>query len=290
MSLGSSNLDMFDYFYRVEVKSMGRVPGGRIYENQMPRIWLVNLEELRLTPNLSWYDIAKVREYVLPMSLLARSHLASETTLITRRFLASSIMKDVILKSKPLQVYKGLSLYPIGQSSVTVLNISDENIATTSIRPRLSPGLMHYRKQTDINVLKSPPSDALCDYIEDYRSGSVIDVIGSIGGLFALLQAAHLLLFGRPLLWSLTGAKTVTPFGVLGQCSSQSFKRRLRREYHTPSGEDGTDTIQIVKFLRDFVIEFGPADLDSENSSSGHYETASPAVRFKESDAAGTQM
>ncbi|CUA70981.1 hypothetical protein RSOLAG22IIIB_09259 [Rhizoctonia solani] len=38
----------------------------------------------------------------------------------------------------------------------------------------------------------------------------------------------------------------------------------LRDEYHSQSGEDGADTIRIVKFLRDFVIDFGPADLDGE--------------------------
>lgn len=45
----------------------------------------------------------------------------------------------------------------------------------------------------------------MCDFIDDYRSSTVFDVIGSVGGLFALLQAAHILLFGRPLLWGLAG-------------------------------------------------------------------------------------
>ncbi|CAE6480878.1 hypothetical protein ACGC1H_005243 [Rhizoctonia solani] len=80
------------------------------------------------------------------------------------------------------------------------------------------------------------------------------------------------MLLDQPLLWGVTGAKTITPFGLLGGCSSGGFKRRLREEYHI-SGEGGTDTIRIVPFMRDFVIDFGPADFDPEQRS-----PRSPAV------------
>ncbi|CAE6501318.1 unnamed protein product [Rhizoctonia solani] len=124
---------------------------------------------------------------------------------------------------------------------------------------------MYHRNQVYAQNLNGDPG-LLCDYVDDYRSGTIFDVIGSVGGLFALLHAAHLLLFGRPLLWGLTGAKMITPFGLLGQCSSRSFKRRLKEGYHVTSIEDGTETIRIVKFLQNFVIDFGPANIDPEQS------------------------
>ncbi|CUA71940.1 hypothetical protein RSOLAG22IIIB_09953 [Rhizoctonia solani] len=189
----------------------------------------------------------------------------TEANLITRRFIKSSIVRDIILHFKP--DYRRLSLYPIVESSVVTLNSSDSNIATATIRPTLSPGLMYHRNRVTIDNFDPNELPArVCDYIEDYRTGTFIDVIGSVGGLFALLQAAHLLLFGRPLLWGLTGAKTITPFGLLGGCSSRGFRRRLKDEYYGQSGEGGADTVQIAKFLRDFVIDFGPADLDVERA------------------------
>ena len=80
--------------------------------------------------------------------------------------------------------------------------------ATSTIRATLSPGFEnYYRSQEDFWNLQKGLHDfpQMCDYIEDYRSGSVLDVLGSVGGLFALIQTAHVLLFGRPLLWGLTG-------------------------------------------------------------------------------------
>ncbi|CEL57228.1 hypothetical protein RSOLAG1IB_08440 [Rhizoctonia solani AG-1 IB] len=107
----------------------------------------------------------------------------------------------------------------------------------------------------------------MCDYIEDYRSGSVLDVIGSVGGLFALLHAAHVLLFGRPLLWGLTGAKLITPFGLLGALSSAGFQRRLKEHYHRQPTEDDPEPLRIGAFLRDFVIDFGPANIKLEQET-----------------------
>jgi hypothetical protein len=45
----------------------------------------------------------------------------------------------------------------------------------------------------------------LCDVIEDFRASTFFDALGSIGGLFALLQSIHVMLLGRPLLWGITG-------------------------------------------------------------------------------------
>lgn len=65
------------------------------------------------------------------------------------------------------------------------------------------------------------------------------------------------------------GAKLINPFGIFGSCHSRDFRRRLRERYHyQPAGESGhsmgdpSDAIRMNAFLRDFVIEFGPADID----------------------------
>ncbi|KAF8607053.1 hypothetical protein BDV93DRAFT_333276 [Ceratobasidium sp. AG-I] len=151
-------------------------------------------------------------------------------------------------------------MYPIRAIKITSLNNS--KTATASITTSFQP-----RQWTSETIAGPKRLDDFCDCIEDYRSTTVFEVIGSVGGLFALLQSLHILLFGRPMLWGLTGAKLVTPFGLLGGCSSAGFKRRLRSEYHlqdSGSGrhpEDIAETIRIGAFLRDFVIDFGPADV-----------------------------
>ncbi|KAL5634015.1 hypothetical protein ACGC1H_005998 [Rhizoctonia solani] len=236
----------------------------------MPPIWLMNTLEL----NSNWTNFDQVRMYLPPLKLRYGSHLVAQASLITRRFIKSSLMKDIVFNFKP--EYESLSLYPTAVSSTVPLNSSDINVATAIIQPELAPGLMYHRNRAD----SQNPSDfsmTVCDYIEDYRASTIVDVIGSVGGLFALLQATHLLFFGRPLLWGLTGAKLLTPFGLLGQCSSRGFKRRLKEGYHVGSGEDGTETIRIVKFLRDFVIDFGPADLDPEQPPENRSASPAPA-------------
>ncbi|CUA68010.1 Nesprin-2 [Rhizoctonia solani] len=185
-------------------------------------------------------------------------------------------MKDIILDAE--SDFERMSLYPIVPLSMTPLNASNTAIASATIRASSAPGLMYL--QTNVNKQElSTPSYDVCDFVEDYRSGSVLDVIGSVGGLFALLQAMHVLLFGRPLLWGLTGAKLITPFGLLGTCSSRGFRRRLREEYHSTSLDDGTETLRIVKFLRDFVIEFGPADFDANQQPAERSSPSSPSLR-----------
>ncbi|KAG8763606.1 hypothetical protein FRC11_000544 [Ceratobasidium sp. 423] len=119
----------------------------------------------------------------------------------------------------------------------------------------------------------------ICTYIDDYREGTVLDALGSIGGLFALLQAAHVLLFGKPMLWGLTGAKLITPFGLIGMCTSKGFKRRLRQHYY---GQDtqGSETFKVGAFLRDYVLELGPADFDPGQPARVSSGNASSPSRF----------
>ncbi|KAF8692580.1 hypothetical protein RHS03_08593, partial [Rhizoctonia solani] len=295
--------------YQVRVQPIANMPRSMLLSSQMPRLWLLNSLELPIFFKGSLSDISKlkeVREYLPPMKLLRGSSIVGKANLITRRFIISSIVKDIIFNSKPVsdrilfalvkgnirltyfKDYRHRSLYPIVESSVAPLNISGDAIALATIRLTLSPSLMYYRNEAAIQE-GGVPVDNVCDFIEDYRSSTILDVIGSVGGLFALLQAAHLLLFGRPLFWGLVGAKTISPFGLLGQCSSRGFKRRLREEYHIQSTKEGTDTIHIVKFLRDFVIDFGPANLDSESHALQQSRPSSPRVETHEESAAEAQ-
>ncbi|CAE6347816.1 unnamed protein product, partial [Rhizoctonia solani] len=223
----------------------------------------------------------EVRAYLPPFQLVRGSHVESQAKLIIRKLIKSSIMREIVLNAEP--EYDYMSLYPIVSSSVVPLNTSDTIISSATIRVSLAPGLMYLQTQVNKTDLSAPLNE-VCDFVEDYRSSSVLDVIGSVGGLFALLQAMNVLLFGRPLLWGLTGAKLITPFGLLGACSSRGFKRRLREEYHTTSPDDGMETIRIVKFLRDFVIEFGPADLEVEQPASQESHSSSTLQAVYDSD------
>ncbi|KEP45372.1 putative transmembrane protein [Rhizoctonia solani 123E] len=273
------------FVYNITIRPRSSTSNERILESQMPYIWLLNSNEL--ASNLSLAHVDEVRSYQPPWELLRGSHVEAEAKLITRRFIKSSIMRDILLYAEP--EYRPLSLYPIVESSVVARNSTDRGIATATVRTSLTPRLMSLRKQTGTQVSMSG-SDNVCDFIDDHRTGTVVDVLGSVGGLFALLQAMHVLLFGRPLLWGLTGAKLITPFGLFGNCSSREFKRRLREDYHNTSPEDGMETIQIGKFLRDFVIEFGPADLDFEPRPSQQSAPSSPKVVTGDEDAVSSQV
>ncbi|CAE6442415.1 unnamed protein product, partial [Rhizoctonia solani] len=46
----------------------------------------------------------------------------------------------------------------------------------------------------DLRAQGSVRNSGICDYLQDYRTGTILDVIGSVGGLFALLQAIHVAL------------------------------------------------------------------------------------------------
>ncbi|EUC61500.1 transmembrane protein, putative [Rhizoctonia solani AG-3 Rhs1AP] len=244
-------------FY-IEVRSAEPNTSAVLNSTDMPRIWLLNGEDQPQTTSDGFVDpyTHAARTYLPAWELHRGFHVEAEAKLITQKMIKSSIWRDILLHSEP--IYGFSSLYPIVESSVGTFNYPNASIATAKITVTLKPGLS-FRNQAGI---PSPVAftAGVCDVIEDYRSSTVLDVIGSIGGLFALLQTAHVLLFGRPLLWGLTGAKLITPFGLLGACSSRRFKRRLRERYHGNSEEDQSDTMLIGTFLRDFVIEFGPAD------------------------------
>ncbi|KAF8685484.1 hypothetical protein RHS04_00781 [Rhizoctonia solani] len=146
-------------------------------------------------------------------------HIEAEVKLITRQFITSPILRDVILNSKPM--YHNVSLHPIVETSAVPL--PNDTIATAMLRVTLNPGFVYFRSYQDLRVQGGARSSGICDYLQDYRTGTILDVIGSVGGLFALLQAIYVLLFGRSLLWGLTGAILITPFGLVGTLSSKKF-------------------------------------------------------------------
>ncbi|CAE7146262.1 unnamed protein product, partial [Rhizoctonia solani] len=191
--------------FRFEIYSPA---GSALIEADMPRIWLSNKEEEKDAP-FDQYNKRAARVYTPVWKLRPGFHVETEARLITRRFISSSIFRDIVLNSD--SKYTQRSLYPIVETGRSPLVDSTGAIntsqATSTIRATLSPGFENYYRSQEAfwNMHKGLDNSAqMCDYIEDYRSGSVLDILGSVGGLFALLQTAHVLLFGRPLLWGLT--------------------------------------------------------------------------------------
>ncbi|KAG9087294.1 hypothetical protein FS749_003019 [Ceratobasidium sp. UAMH 11750] len=136
------------------------------------------------------------------------------------------------------------------------------SVATGTIEPSRRPQFAAFKDRSWFDSWKLDNSDSeMCDYIEDYRTGTILSALGSVGGLFALLQSLHLFFFGRPMLWGLTGAKLISPFGFCGLFTSKDFKRRLRENYYSAPSEGAEETLRVDAFLNDFVIDFGPASM-----------------------------
>ncbi|KAG8694535.1 hypothetical protein FRC08_008419 [Ceratobasidium sp. 394] len=121
--------------------------------------------------------------------------------------------------------------------------------------------------------------------IEDYRKSSAFDILGSIGGLLALLQGIHIFLFGRPLFWGIFGAKLLTPFGIVGQFANRGFRQRLHDYYHVPEAQenppdnDVSSAIRMNRFLLDYVLDMGPAAATPPtNPRDGNVYPAQPNV------------
>ncbi|CAE6442443.1 unnamed protein product [Rhizoctonia solani] len=267
---------------KIHIEARG-VNGTSLLESSpMPPIWITNLMDGRTWSQLSDGEAMykSVHTHAAPIWLPSwgihpGTHVETEAKLITRKRLKSSIWMDIILSSKP--TYRFISLYHIVESPVGIVNLRNNSIATATIHLSMRSGFAYFRDR---------PIDPgfVCDFIEDYRTGTILEAIGSVGGLFALLQAAHVLLFGRPLLWGLTGAKLITPFGLLGVCSSIGFKRRLREQYHRTSANGDSDAIRIGLFLRDFVVDFGPADIELERHHSHTQQPATPSFKLTSDD------
>ncbi|KAF8749654.1 hypothetical protein RHS01_09909 [Rhizoctonia solani] len=238
--------------------------GGALNEADMPSFWLINRGERFSSAEASVIanDLSvglAAWLYTPSWQLRPGFHIEAEAQSVTRRFLTSSIIQDILLSSEP--TYARTNLFPIFE--VGAFALPNNTLATAALRVSRKPGYAYMRdwkafSRIDTEHLTDRYRD-LCTYIDDYRESTVLDAIGSIGGLFALLQAAHILLFGRPMLWSLTGAKLITPFGLFGVCSSKGFKRRLRQQYYQYDTSNNSDAFLVGDFLRDFVIDLGPA-------------------------------
>ncbi|CAE6338401.1 unnamed protein product [Rhizoctonia solani] len=265
----------FRFYFEVS-----RSNGTLDLQRDMPLIWLSN--GLEQPGNLSSPHAHLVRAYMPAWVLRPGFHMDAEAKLITKRLIKSSILKDVVLNSKP--TYASVSLYPMADSGL--FRYPNASIATGEARITLRPGFMYFGARAAPQNLDYPSSQLdVCDYIDDYRSSTILDVIGSVGGLFAVLHGMHVLLFGRPLLWGLAGTKLITPFGILGACSSKRFKERLKEQYHHRSTTKGNlGTIDIIGFLRDFVIDFGPADFDPEERASVQSISSPSSITKNESE------
>ncbi|KAF8686311.1 hypothetical protein RHS04_00240 [Rhizoctonia solani] len=204
----------------------------------------------------------EVRAYLLPMKLLRGSSIVGKANLITRRFITSSMVKDVIFNAKPVSDH---ILFALAKGNIQLTYFKNYSLES-SVAPLNASG--------DAIALATRPLKTVA-----YPQTMFVILSKTTG------QAPYSI----PLFWGLVGAKTISPFGLLGQCSSRGFKRRLREEYHIQSTEEGTDTIHIVKFLRDFVIDFGPANLDSESHALQQSRPSSPRIETHEESAAEAQ-
>ncbi|KAG8703674.1 hypothetical protein FRC08_002700 [Ceratobasidium sp. 394] len=234
----------------------------------MPRIWFSDSTDTFIRAHPPWGSSTfkgAAPWLTSAWRLVPGSHLSAEVGHITRKFISSSIWRDTITQLKPS--YVEVALFPIATTQTVPFLAGNTSIATGIITPSLRTSYTAFKSKAlfDPSTLGDSDLEA-CDYIEDVRSHTILDVVGSIGGLFALLQFLHVFLFGRPMLWGLTGAKLITPFGFCGSFGSQSFRRRLRDNYYsTPSG--GTDeTLRVDAFMRDFVIDLGPAATDASTA------------------------
>ncbi|KAF8697100.1 hypothetical protein RHS03_07800, partial [Rhizoctonia solani] len=206
-----------------------------------------------------------------------RWHTVSKTYWAARKFIKSSPLSDAILGWVP--TYKTV---PYCESDVEV-------IATGMV---YKPEFLKYSEQTsfaNFNWSQKGPYD-LCRITEEYRTTSNFDILASIGGLLALLQGIHVLVFGRPLFWGMFGAKLITPFGLAGKLATRAFRERLQQQYHRraepqdstkTTQESGTEEsgsrveIDMTRFLLDYVIDMGPASLPSPPQEKQNSETDS---------------
>ncbi|KAH7338277.1 hypothetical protein B0J17DRAFT_418042 [Rhizoctonia solani] len=97
-------------FYSIQIQ-VSRNNGTLDLQRDMPSIWFSNGLEQR--GNFSSPDTHPVRAYMPALMLRPGFHMDTEAKLITKRLIKSSILKDVVLNSKP--TYTSISLYPIGK-------------------------------------------------------------------------------------------------------------------------------------------------------------------------------
>lgn len=238
----------------------------------LPQFWLTlgsaqDLEQDR-------FNITQIRAltpWLVPSwQLAAGIHLRTEIGMAKRNFIDSPFLRDTLGGMKPK--YRSVTLFPITQlQSSPLINTS---FASGTLSPSKRAQFTTANNLQSIQKSRSSPSSLpqVCEVIEDYRASTAFDALSSIGGLLALLQGIHILLFGRPMFWGIFGAKLISPFGLLGRWSSPGFRRRLREHYAVPTQEaedGGQDTMRLYAFLRDYIVDFGPADPETNTRDSG---------------------
>ncbi|QRV74942.1 deuterolysin metalloprotease (M35) family containing protein [Ceratobasidium sp. AG-Ba] len=155
----------------------------------------------------------------------------------------------------------------LGTETIRSERLQNNGIASAELSLSFEHSSAYLTTRGEEGPYTSPSGSLACTIIEDYRSNTVFDAVGSIGGFLALVQGLHILLFGRPLFWGILGSRLINPLGLCGMCHSKSFRRRLREKYRYQPSDTGTpgsvtkdpiETIRVGAFLNDFVVEFGP--------------------------------
>ncbi|KAG8711669.1 hypothetical protein FRC09_020481 [Ceratobasidium sp. 395] len=273
--------------YTITIRSTN---GTSLDAVQLPSIWFANFADTYRDTSVSNRQdfMSSVAPWLIPpWEMIGGMHVQGTVSIVERRFITFSVFRDIVPSLKP--TYRSASLFTI--TTTNTAPSPDNFTSSASLRSSQVSTLSYLNSPSGFmaSKLKSSSMPPVCAFIEDYRSSTIFDAIGSIGGLLAVLQGAHILLFGRPLFWGLTGkspitlrywgtdmkvgAKLITPFGLFGGCHSRGFQRRLRDRYHRQptAGQagDAAEAIRIHAFLRDFVIDFGPADVENQVIESG---------------------
>ncbi|KAF8673053.1 hypothetical protein RHS04_07712 [Rhizoctonia solani] len=229
-----------------------------------------------IIPDFGWHTVYKTRyakRRCMISSPLIDSITGSDPTYSTTFFFPAYKLASPLIFSLCYAAVLGKQAFQVANSSGV---FSTEVVATGLIWP---PVFLESSEKLATSELKpgQAPKDRLCEITEDYRVTNSFDMFASIGGLLALLQGVHILLFGRPLFWGMFGAKAITPFGMMGNLATKSFKKRLQERYHLPrqgaqanpeqlqGGSRSRDRagvdIDMTQFLLDFVIDMGPASV-----------------------------
>ncbi|KAG8709776.1 hypothetical protein FRC08_018068 [Ceratobasidium sp. 394] len=262
------DLDKIDYSIALRSTAVQRNITG------YPSLWL-----LALPPREDFAeDDSRINSVPYLTSAIQPSpdqHIITNVTMAIRRFIVSSGIKDAITGSKPS--YRDIIFYPWTVSATSPVNSTSSICTAFGARnsSTVACGSIQLRDKIRLPAvtetqLKENEQGPYCQVIEDYRESGAFDVLGSIGGLLALLQGIHIFLFGRPLFWGMFGAKLLSPFGLVGRFAGRSFRQRLREHYHAPDiqmhqagTDDASGAIRMNRFLLDYVLDMGPAAIPS---------------------------
>ncbi|KAG9119702.1 hypothetical protein FRC07_005138 [Ceratobasidium sp. 392] len=263
--------------------SMGSNGGSHVIDPDAP----IKLDE---------YRIHTIPYLAAPLQPSPGMHTTTDLSLIKRRFIVSSALQDAITGSKPR--YSELNLLKTSQASAiagpdsswntTLSQASSSRVAYGSVS--YISGIGFQPTATD-DQLKQSEGSPLCQVIEDYRESSAFDLLGSVGGLLALLQGIHIFLFGRPLFWGMFGAKLITPFGFVGRFAPGGLQQQLRDRYnaqgaikdsdHNQTSEELSSAIAMNLFLLECVIDMGPAStVDRQPRRNSGSTTRPPNMDF----------